>query len=119
MFFLFEHLSRRFQQMTSRRKNTHAVLDVTSHLLESIKIISQINNLFCSVALCRFPRTAVLIAIREVKAVDFFSALNHLTISSRVRAQCVWGHVKQAKALLTGVPVLNSNKSRLISYDET
>ena len=114
MFFLFEHLSRRFQQMTSRRKNTHAVLDVTSHLLESIKIISQTNNLVCSVALCRFPRTAVLIAIRVVKAVD--ESFDHLISGSS--SVCV-GTRETSKALLTGVPVFNSNKSRLISYDET
>ena len=92
----------------------HAVIDVTSHLLESIKIISQTNNLVCSVALCRFPRTAVLIFSRVVKAVD--ESFDHLISGSS--SVCV-GTRETSKALLTGVPVLNSNKSRLISYDET
>ena len=86
MFFLFERLSRRFQQMTSRLKNTHAVLDVTSHLLESIKIISQ-----TSAVLCRLPRTAVLIAIRVVKAVDFFriESFDHLISMSSMGSNSV------------------------------
>ena len=58
----------------------HAVLDVTSHLLESIKIILQTNNQVCSVSLCRLPRTAVLIAIRVVSF--RFESFDHLISGS-------------------------------------